>query len=142
MEFLEKFLPLLFMMVIIPAISVLTVFIVTFIKTKKEELKKKIDNELICKYIDMLSETVCTCVVATNQTYVNELKKQGKFDAEAQREAFNRTYEAVMTVLSDEAIKYLNAFYGDLQAVVTELIEQKVNEEKVYSDWRLISSGN
>ena len=136
MEFLEKFLPLLFMMVIIPAISVLTVFIVTFIKTKKEELKKKVDNELIIKYIDMLADTVCTCVIATNQTYVDELKRQGKFDAEAQKEAFNRTYEAVMTILSDEAVKYLNAFYGDLQTVVTELIEQNVKEEKWQATWK------
>lgn len=136
MDFLEKFLPLLFMMVIIPAISVLTVFIVTFIKTKKEELKKKVDNELIAKYIDMLADTVCTCVIATNQTYVDELKRQGKFDAEAQREAFSRTYEAVMTILSDEAVKYLNSFYGDLQTVVTELIEQNVKEEKWQSNWK------
>ena len=130
MEFLEKFLPLLFMMVIIPAISVLTVFIVSFIKSKKEELKKKIDNELMAKYIDMLAETVCTCVIATNQTYVNSLKEQGKFDAEAQKIAFQKTYDAVMNILSEEAVKYLTTFYGDLETTITELIEEKVNEEK------------
>lgn len=128
MEFLEKFLPMLFTMVLIPAIGILTVFIVTFIKAKKDELKKKIDNELLAKYVDMLAETVCAAVVMTNQTYVNSLKKQGKFDAEAQREAFSRTYEAVMTMLSDEATKYLNEFYGDLQTAVTTLIEKEVAE--------------
>ena len=128
MEFLEKFLPMLFMIVIIPAISVLTVFLVTFIKTKKEELKKKIDNELLQKYIDMLGETICAAVVTTNQTYVNALKKQGKFDADAQREAFNRTYEAVMNMLSDEAVKYLNSFYGDLQVALVNMIEKEVAE--------------
>lgn len=130
MEFLEKLLPLLFMMVIIPAISVLTIFIISFIKSKKEELKKKIDNELMAKYIDMLAETVCTCVIATNQTYVNSLKEQGKFDAEAQKIAFQKTYDAVMNILSEEAVKYLTTFYGDLETTITELIEEKVNEEK------------
>ena len=132
MEFLEKFLPLLFMMVVIPAISILTVFIVSFIRSKKEELKKRLDNELFAKYVDMLSETVCTCVIATNQTYVNALKEQGKFDAEAQKIAFQKTYDAVLEILSDEAVKYLTAFYGDLGVVITELIEQNVNQEKEY----------
>ena len=36
----------------------------------------------------MLSETITKCVVATNQTYVETLKKQGKFDKEAQKIAF------------------------------------------------------
>ena len=129
MEFWEKFLPILFMTVVIPSIGVLTVFIVTFIRAKKEELKKKIDNELLCKYVDMLAETVCTCVVATNQTYVNELKRQGKFDKEAQRIAFEMTYNAVMAILSDEAVKYLTVFYGDLNTTIVELIENSVNAE-------------
>ena len=129
MEFWEKFLPILFMTVVIPSIGVLTVFIVTFIRAKKEELKKKIDNELLCKYVDMLAETVCTCVVATNQTYVNELKRQGKFDKEAQRVAFEMTYNAVMAILSDEAVKYLTVFYGDLNTTIVELIENSVNAE-------------
>ena len=128
MDFLEKFLPMLFTMVLIPAVGILTVFIVTFIRAKKEELKKRIDNELLAKYVDMLAETVCAAVVMTNQTYVNALKKKGKFDAEAQKEAFNRTYEAVMTMLSEEATKYLNEFYGDLQTAVSTLIEKEVAE--------------
>ena len=40
-------------------------------------------NELLSKYIEMLSNTICECVIATNQTYVDSLKKQGKFDVEA-----------------------------------------------------------
>ena len=133
MEFWEKFLPILFMTVVIPSIGVLTVFIVTFIRAKKEELKKKIDNELLCKYVDMLAETVCTCVVATNQTYVNELKRQGKFDKEAQKVAFEMTYNAVMAILSDEAVKYLTVFYGDLSTTITELIENSVNAENKFN---------
>lgn len=129
MEFLDKFLPILFMLVVIPSTGVLTAFVVSFIRAKKEELKKQIDNDLLKKYVDMLSETVCSCVIATNQTYVNELKRQGKFDLDAQKEAFRKTYEAVMSILSEDAVKYLTVFYGDLQTTITELIEQKVFEE-------------
>ena len=128
MDFLKELLPILFMCVVIPALGILTVFIVTFIKEKKEELQNKIDNELLKKYTGMLMDTIATCVVATNQTYVNALKKQGKFDAEAQKEAFRQTYDAVMNILSEEAIHYLTVFYGDLNITVTELIEKEVAE--------------
>ena len=53
-------------------------------QTKAIDAKdKKFDNELSKKYIQMLSETITKCVIATNQTYVETLKKQGKFDVEA-----------------------------------------------------------
>ena len=37
------------------------------------------------KYLSMLTETITSCVIATNQTYVEALKKEGKFDLEAQK---------------------------------------------------------
>ena len=37
----------------------------------------------------MLSQTITDCVLATNQTYVDTLKAQGSFDAEAQKIAFD-----------------------------------------------------
>jgi hypothetical protein len=49
------------------------------------------DNELADKYVQMLTDTITACVIATNQTYVEPLKKQGKFDAEAQKHAFELT---------------------------------------------------
>jgi hypothetical protein len=36
----------------------------------------------------MLNRTITECVIATNQTYVETLKQQGKFDEEAQKIAF------------------------------------------------------
>jgi len=66
-----------------PLLGVLTTFLILFINKKSQELKATTDNELYHKYIDMLEETVVNCVIATNQTYVDSLKKQGKFDLEA-----------------------------------------------------------
>ena len=128
MEFLNDLLPIIFMFVVIPALGLLTGFIVAFINKKKEELQEKINNEVLKKYVDMLANTITTCVDAPNQTYVNALKKQGKFDAEAQKEAFRQTYDAVMAILSEEAIYYLTVFYGDLEVAVTSLIEENVAE--------------
>ena len=80
----------------------------------------------------MLSQTITDCVIATNQTYVDSLKKQNIFDHEAQKEAFNRTYQSVMSILSEEAKKYLTEAYGDLSAYITAKIESEVNSTKEF----------
>ena len=115
---------------IIPLLGVLTVYIVKFIQKKTEELNSKNENELMNKYLTMLSDTIVDCVIATNQTYVESLKKQGKFDLEAQKVAFEMTYNAVINVLSNEAKEYLTSIYGDLSAYITNMIEAEVNRNK------------
>ena len=115
---------------IIPLLGVLTMYIVKFIQKKTEELNSKNENELMNKYLTMLSDTIIDCVIATNQTYVESLKKQGKFDAEAQKAAFEMTYNAVINVLSNEAKDYLTSIYGDLSAYITNMIEAEVNRNK------------
>ena len=104
---------------IIPLLAVLTTYIVKYIQVKNAEITAKSENELVDKYVNMLSYTISSCVVATNQTYVEALKKQGKFDAEAQKVAFNMTLNAVMEILSEDAKKYLSEAFGDLNSYIT-----------------------
>ena len=114
-----------------PLLGVLTTFLILFISKKSKELQAQTDNELYAKYISMLEQTVINCVIATNQTYVDSLKAQGKFDVEAQKEAFNRTYNAVMNILAEEAKEYLSSAVGDLNAYITNMIEAQVKENKM-----------
>ena len=115
---------------VIPLLGVLTVYIVKFIQKKTQELNSKNENELMNKYLTMLSNTIIDCVIATNQTYVESLKKQGKFDLEAQKVAFEMTYNAVISVLSSDAKTYLSNIYGDLNKYITNMIEAEVNKNK------------
>jgi hypothetical protein len=115
---------------VIPLLGILTVYAVKFIKVKSDEIKTKADNELADKYIDLLSTTISDCVIATNQTYVEALKKENAFTAEAQRKAFELTYDAVLEVLSDDAVIYLTSIYGDLSKYITAKIEAEVNLNK------------
>ena len=115
---------------VIPLLGVLTVYAVKFIKIKSDEISKKANNETASKYIDLLSNTISDCVIATNQTYVEALKKENAFTAEAQKEAFQLTYDAVMSVLSDDAKIYLTSIYGDLSAYIATKIEAEVNLNK------------
>ena len=115
---------------IIPLLGILTVYAVKFIRIKSDEITKKTNNEIANKYIDLLSTTISDCVIATNQTYVEVLKKDNAFTAEAQKEAFKLTYDAIMGVLSEDAKTYLTSIYGDLTAYITTKIEAEVNLNK------------
>lgn len=115
-----------FELVVFPLLGIGTTYLIVLINIKIKELKKKSDNDLEKKYLDMLNNTITDCVLATNQTYVNELKKQGKFDMDAQKIAFQKTYENVMALLTDEAKKYLAEALGDLQTYVNNKIEAEV----------------
>lgn len=116
---------------IIPLLGILTAYIVKYINMKSAEIQVQVDNDTADKYIAMLSDTITACVIATNQTYVEALKKENAFTAEAQKEAFQLTYNAVMAVLTDEAKEYLTEIYGDLTAYITTKIEAEVNISKI-----------
>jgi hypothetical protein len=115
---------------VLPLLGVLTMYLVKFIQVKSTEITNKVDNDLVDKYVAMLAVTIENCVIATNQTYVESLKQAGKFDAEAQKTAFNMTKNAVMAILSDEAKKYLESAVGDLNEYITQQIEAAVNVNK------------
>ena len=120
-----------FELCIVPLLGIITCYIVNYIKAKTLELNTTNTNEVLVKYLTMLSDTVCDCVIATNQTYVNSLKAQGKFDAEAQKVAFEMTYKAIIAVLSDDAKEYLTNMYGDLSIYITNMIEAEVNRNRL-----------
>ena len=128
-----EWLPLLYQILevcVIPLLGIATAYLVNFIKIKSKEAQDKIDSNTADKYIGMLSETITACVIATNQTYVEALKKENAFTKEAQLEAFQLTFDAVMAVLTDDAKNYLTNLYGDLTAYITTKIEAEVNSNK------------
>ena len=115
---------------IIPLLGVLTTFLVRYINAKMKTLVDTISDEKQKKYIEMLNNTITDCVIATTQTYVDTLKKQGKFDKEAQEQAFLMTFNAVSGLLTEESKKYLNEAIEDLDLYIKQKIESEVNINK------------
>ena len=119
-----------FQVCIIPLLGLLTAYAVKFIKAKAGEIAANQESAIVDKYVLLLSETITDCVIATNQTYVDALKEQNAFDKEAQAVAFQKTFDAVMNVLSADAKEYLTHIYGDLTAYITARIEAEVKANK------------
>lgn len=117
-------------MIVTAIIGLLASIIITFINTKKAEVLEKIQDEKAKKYIRMIADTINQCVAATNQTYVEALKDKNIFDEKAHKEAFKRTYDAVMDILNGEAKEYIASVYGDVEAYISNAIEAQVNQLK------------
>lgn len=119
-----------FQVCIIPLLGVLTGIAIRFINAKANEIIARTDNEIAIKYIDKINATITECVIATNQTYVDSLKDKDAFDAAAQKEAFQKTFDAVKAILTQDALDYLNTAYGDATLYITQKIEATVKAEK------------
>ena len=120
----------LFEIAIIPLLGILVPYFIKWLQAKSAEIQAKVDNDTADKYIQMITDTVVNCVIATNQTYVESLKANGKFDLEAQKVAFQKTLDAVLAVLSEDSKKYISTAFGDVETYLTTLIESAVNANK------------
>lgn len=115
---------------IIPLLGILTKYLVSYLNARKEEAKVKASSEMTKKYMDLIYSTISDCVIATNQTYVDSLKKSGSFDKSAQEEAFNKTMSAVLAILTEDAKQYIVELTGDMDTYLTQLIEAEVKRRK------------
>lgn len=127
MEILQQ----IFELCVVPLLGILTTYLVKLIRKKNKELDEKVSKEVSKKYIDMLADTITDCVISTNQTYVDALKEANAFDKEAQKKAFELTYNKIMNVLTEDAKEYLTTIYGDLEIYITTKIESEV---KLYKE--------
>ena len=116
--------------IILPLLGILTAYAVKWVSVKIDEIANKHNDEMTSKYLNMLNETITSCVIATNQTYVETLKKQGSFDFDAQKIAFEQTYNSVINILSEDAKDYLTEAVGDLNLYIIQKIETEVNTNK------------
>lgn len=111
--------------------AILSIVLIRLLHNVAMKAKQETKNEKAAFYIELLEKAISDAVTATNQTYVDALKEQGKFDESAQQFAFNKTKKAVMDVLDKNAQKILEAAIKDLDSYIDSKIEAAVKEEKV-----------
>ena len=110
--------------------GVLLLCIIGLIKQGIDALRERVDNEAAERYLDELDAAIDWAVQAVNQTYVDELKASGRFDAEAHAEAFKRAVAYVKETLSSECLSYVSAAFTSLTEALTPRIEAAVSWHK------------
>lgn len=126
MEFVKDILYIL----ITAAVPVLTTYVCKFLYAKWTEGKVQIENEKISTTLDSVITMVLDVVEATNQTFVDELKKKGEFTEEAATEAFRISKDKALKMLSSEAADIISTVYGDVNVYLDTLIEATVKQLK------------
>lgn len=91
-------------------------------------VNSKIKDEKMRVVVTNVSMVISAAVATTNQTFVDSLKKEGKFDKEAAAKAFKLTKEAVMKQLTEDVKKLIEQNYGDVEEYVMTQIEQHVRD--------------
>lgn len=114
-------------------VPVITVYLVNLIRAKIQEsnvLKESISNETFRDIVNGALNDVMDAVLYVNQVYTDSLKSAGKFDKEAQKEAFNKAYAEATNMISDEAKKIIEQLYGSFDQWLKLKIESSVNTAK------------
>lgn len=117
--------------VAILALVVLTSYAAKMFHIKCEQWQSKTDSESLRALIEKVDYIVQTCVEATNQTIVDDLKKKGALTDEEKRRAFNKTFESVQNMLTDEDKQRIADNFGDISTYVTNSVENYIKTSKI-----------
>lgn len=99
-------------------------------------VKSHVNNAKINKALGDLERAIYTSVEVTNNTYVDELKKNGKFTLEEEEKAMNSTFLSVVTMLSEKTLKYIEKNVGDMDFFIKQRIEATVKDIKAMNGFR------
>ena len=111
-------------------IPVCAAYLIQYLRRKSEQIIAQTDNMTIKAFLAEATDAVSTVVTYTSQTFVDTLKKEGKFDKDKQQEALNKSLDKAISLLSEPAKKALEDIYRDLGAYLTSKIEAEVRSQK------------
>ncbi len=123
-EMLINIISVLVTAIVIPVISLLGAKLVSWLSTK-------IKNEKANKMIKTATEIVVSAVKTVFQTYVDALKKEGKFDKESQILALTKAKDIALSQMTEDVKEFIQTNYGELDLWLTIQIEATINTLKM-----------
>lgn len=101
-----------------------------YFKKLADHISAKTKNEKYSTIINNINDIVQAAVMATQQTFVDNLKKDGKFNPEAQKEAFNKTFNEVKAQITPELENAVNEIVKDFDKWLETQIEATIKKIK------------
>lgn len=93
-------------------------------------LNKKIKDKDIQRWSTAVAEILFNAVQAVQQTFVDNMKKAGKWDEAAAKEAKEQCLVIVKGQLTEELRKYITDNFGDMEAWLNTQIEAIIHQLK------------
>lgn len=92
----------------------LSTLIGLWFKRLADNVKAKTKNEKVSEVLHRVRNLVQDAVLTVQQTFTEQLKKDGKFDKEQQKIALQKAIDIILANLTEEAKDILNEIYGDI----------------------------
>lgn len=89
-------------------------------------LNSKIKDQKAAGYLNTITTLTGNAVREVYQTYVEVLKKEGKFDGEAQKKALEKCLERIKKELAPDMIDFITKNFGDMSEYLKGLIESTI----------------
>lgn len=117
---------------LVPIITILSAYLVQLVKTKINLINDDKAKTQLNQAVDELQSRVLTAVNTVTQTYVDSLKKNGKFNVEEQQEALHKAYDLAVSMMTQGSLDYLiDELHEDgVRDLITSLIEQSIYQSK------------
>lgn len=126
MEFLMELLKIVIMIVVPVATSVLTYYAQKYFNQLIDENVSDEMEATLTKGFQILMDSVNY----VQQTYVDSLKQQDKFTAEAQKEAFELAKKRAIELMNQHTQDAITHIYGNLDTYIDTMIESIINQNK------------
>lgn len=93
-------------------------------------INDKIKDRKMASHATNLMMIVMNAVQCVSQTFVDSLKKEGKFDASAAADAKEKAIAIVLSQMTPDLMKYVEENFGEVREYVAIQIESMIYQTK------------
>lgn len=115
-------------LVLAPLIIAISSFLIALIRQQTFKIEEKIKDEKAKRMLEIAENVVSQAVATVSQTYVDGLKKDGIFDTDAQKEAFEMSKDKIYMLLTTDALQAVKDNYGNVEEWINTKIEETINK--------------
>ena len=117
-------------LVLTPLIVAVSSFLIALIRKQTLKIEEKIKDEKIKGMLSTAESVVSQVVATVSQTYVDALKKNGKFGKDEQEKAFEMSKNKINKLLTIDVIQALQENYGNIDEWIVTKIEETISKSK------------
>jgi gas vesicle protein len=127
---MSEFLQTILYAVITTCLPIIIGYVVSYLKAKRDKELQNIDSTYVKNTIKETTDTVISVVQTVAQTYVDDLKKAGRFTVEEQKIALSKAISQAKDLITIEAENVIVEKYSDLDAWIKTTIESYIQSTK------------
>lgn len=110
--------------------TILTAFVGWLCTTAIMWLNGKIKNEKLARWSSAITQIIFNAVQSVQQTFVDTMKKEGKWNDEVAKEAKEKAMAIIESELTEELRKYVTDNFGDMKEYLMNQVEAVIHQLK------------